>query len=139
MKIDVLFICTGNTCRSVMAEYFLKQLHPHLQVASAGFKNQSIPANPKTINAMKKFRLDVSKHISRPIDQKMLENAKSIIVMERKQIHKLGKFVHKAVWLSAIIGKDFDILNPYGKSQREYYRVAETIQRILRDMKLSAL
>ena len=37
MKINhILVVCIGNICRSPMAEYFLKQQYPHLQIESAG-------------------------------------------------------------------------------------------------------
>jgi len=41
----ILILCTGNSCRSQMAEGFLKSFDPSLQVYSAGRRNRSIDSN----------------------------------------------------------------------------------------------
>ena len=59
-KLKVLFLCTGNSCRSQMAEGFLKSFDKELYVRSAG----TAPAkqiNPKAIKVMKEIKIDISK------------------------------------------------------------------------------
>lgn len=55
----VLILCTGNSCRSQMAEGFLKQLHPALQVWSAG-TNPAAAVHPLAIQVMKEAGIDIS-------------------------------------------------------------------------------
>jgi arsenate reductase len=56
----VLILCTGNSCRSQMAEGFLKHLNEHLYVRSAG-TNPSGKVHPKAIQVMAELGIDISK------------------------------------------------------------------------------
>ncbi|NJO69377.1 MAG: arsenate reductase ArsC [Bacteroidetes bacterium] len=59
--VNILIICKANSCRSQMAEAFLKKIDPSLQVFSAGI----IPAkevHPTTIKVMSEFGYDLSKY-----------------------------------------------------------------------------
>jgi len=55
----VLILCTGNSCRSQMAEGILRSLDPSLQVYSAG-TNPAEHVHPKAILAMKEIGIDIS-------------------------------------------------------------------------------
>ncbi len=57
----ILVLCTGNTCRSQMAEGFLKSFDSSLEVVSAGTKPGTEP-NPKTIQVMEEVGIDVSQN-----------------------------------------------------------------------------
>ncbi len=63
MKSKILIICTGNTCRSQMAEYILKSFDPELEVISAGTEPGKI-INPRTVKVMAEIGIDVS--LSKP-------------------------------------------------------------------------
>ena len=68
MKRSVLFICTGNSCRSQMAEGFLRQLAAdQFEVTSAG--TDPIPVNPGAVAAMSEVGIDISKQESKEIRQ----------------------------------------------------------------------
>ena len=59
MRKDILILCTGNSCRSQMAEGYLKHFDPELTVYSAG----TIPAtavNPNAVIVMKEIGIDIS-------------------------------------------------------------------------------
>ncbi|NPA35764.1 MAG: arsenate reductase ArsC [Chlorobi bacterium] len=56
----ILILCTGNTCRSQMAEGFLKTLDDSLEVYSAGTKAEE-RVNPRAIQVMKEKGIDISK------------------------------------------------------------------------------
>lgn len=59
MKKRILILCTGNSCRSQMAEGFLKSFNEELEVYSAGTK----PAdriNPKAVQVMNEVGIDIS-------------------------------------------------------------------------------
>ena len=61
MKKRVLILCTGNSCRSQMAEGFLKYFDPELEVFSAGTKPEK-EVNPKSVIVMKEAGIDISSH-----------------------------------------------------------------------------
>ena len=60
MKINhILVVCIGNICRSPMAEYFLKQQYPHLQIESAGIAGVvGHAADEKASLCMQRFEID---------------------------------------------------------------------------------
>lgn len=63
-KTRVLFICTGNSCRSQMAEAFLRKYADHkYEVYSAGLEAQGI--HPNTIKVMKEIGIDISSQESK--------------------------------------------------------------------------
>lgn len=65
-KIKILFLCTGNSCRSQMAEGFTKHYFSHLfDVYSAGTKPQEI--NKLTLKVMKEIGIDISKQYSKNV------------------------------------------------------------------------
>ena len=70
MKTNVLFLCTGNSCRSQMAEGLLRHLAgERFEVASAG--TQPAGLNPGAISAMQELGIDISHHRSKHLDEFM--------------------------------------------------------------------
>jgi arsenate reductase (thioredoxin) len=55
----ILILCTGNTCRSQMAEGFLKSFDNELEVFSAGVKPEE-RVNPKAVKVMSELGIDIS-------------------------------------------------------------------------------
>ncbi len=68
MKKKILILCTGNSCRSQMAEGFLKSFDSELEVFSAGTKPSS-QVHPKAIRVMKEVGIDLSKNYPKHSDQ----------------------------------------------------------------------
>lgn len=89
---NILFVCTGNQCRSVMAEGLLKKIllkedMTDISIYSAG-TNPAPKQKPSlnTLELLKKDGLDFSHHISRRLSIEMIEEANAIFVMQR--VHK---------------------------------------------------
>ncbi len=68
MNKTILILCTGNSCRSQMAEGFLKSFDPELVVNSAGTK-PSNQVHPKAIQVMSEVGMDLSKNYPKNADQ----------------------------------------------------------------------
>jgi protein-tyrosine-phosphatase len=91
----ILFICTGNTCRSPMAAGLLKKLFMKkhvdaMQVGSAGLV--ALPGNPASFNAIRVAQensVDLKKHKARLVTQELIESADLILVMEPQHRQQL--------------------------------------------------
>src|SRR3990170_6706323 len=86
-KYKILLVCTGNTCRSPMAEGILKQMlkeknitHFELNSAGAGAL-VGAPATALAIETTKIFNIDISNHKAQKVNQTMLLEADLILVM----------------------------------------------------------
>jgi len=68
MKPRVLFLCTGNSCRSQMAEGFLRHFAcDRFDVASAGTRPSVL--NPGAVDAMREVGVDIAQHRSKNVDE----------------------------------------------------------------------
>ena len=66
-RLKILFLCTGNSCRSQMAEGWARQLHPDsLEVWSAGVATHGL--NPRAVRVMQEAGVDISGHESELVD-----------------------------------------------------------------------
>jgi len=63
----VLVLCTGNSCRSQMAEGYLRHFDHKLEVYSAGVEIHGV--NPRAVSIMKADGIDISHHTSNHIDE----------------------------------------------------------------------
>ena len=64
----ILILCTGNSCRSQMAEGFLKSFNTDLEVFSAG-TNPSKHVRPKAVQVMNEVGIDLSKNTTKNVNQ----------------------------------------------------------------------
>ncbi|MED3654156.1 arsenate reductase (thioredoxin) [Heyndrickxia sporothermodurans] len=80
VKKTLYFLCTGNSCRSQMAEGFGKKyLSDEYDVYSAGIEAHGL--NPKAVKAMKEVDVDISTQTSDIIDKEILNNADLVITL----------------------------------------------------------
>lgn len=67
MKKKILILCTGNTCRSQMAEGFLKSFDEELEVFSAGVEPEE-RVNPNAVKVMNELGIDISSGIPKDVN-----------------------------------------------------------------------
>ncbi|MCK5215577.1 MAG: threonylcarbamoyl-AMP synthase [Candidatus Omnitrophica bacterium] len=133
-KKNILFVCTGNSCRSVMAEYYFKYLvqeRDDVNVYSAGtsvFIRSS--ASSETVTVLKREDIDASMHRSQPLTSVLLKKSDLILVMtrnHRQQVIERVPEVEQRVYLLREFGQDavsmvssLDIPDPMGKPAEAY-------------------
>lgn len=79
-KKTIYFICTGNSCRSQMAEGFGKViLGDEWNVYSGGIETHGV--NPKAVEAMKEVGIDISNHTSDLIDDTILKQSDLVVTL----------------------------------------------------------
>lgn len=77
---QVYFLCTGNSCRSQMAEGFVRQLlGPTWRVASAGVETHGL--NPRAVQVMAEAGLDISAQTSKLIDPDYLAHCDLVVTL----------------------------------------------------------
>lgn len=80
MKPLIYFLCTGNSCRSQMAEGFARAMAGgRFEVASAGIAPTQV--NPRAIAAMAEAGIDISGHESKGIDRRLLDGAAVVVTL----------------------------------------------------------
>jgi len=68
MKKNILVLCTGNSCRSQIAEGYLRYFHEdNANVYSAGVETHGV--NPRAIATMTEVDIDISAHTSNHVDE----------------------------------------------------------------------
>jgi len=143
MRGKILFVCTGNFCRSPMAEAILKDLLRQdgkdklYQVRSAGtWTRDGLTASPLALRAMNELGLDISIHRSRHLTCQDIEGASLIIVMTQDHREALGaefpQAREKLHLLSEMAGKSHDIDDPSGSHSTALHRMcAQEIKELL--------
>ena len=76
----LLILCTGNSCRSQMAEAFLKSFDSRLEVWSAG-TNPAPQVNPNAIAVMKEAGIDISENKPKKVDQFLADSFDYVITV----------------------------------------------------------
>ena len=76
----ILILCTGNSCRSQMAEGFLYSFDSRLQVVSAGTRPEKA-INPRTVAVMKELDIDISDARPDPVEKYLEQDFDYVITV----------------------------------------------------------
>lgn len=121
-KFNILFVCTGNTCRSPMAEGIARKIATekglkNLVISSAGTAAiDGAPATDYAIAAASHWDIDIGKHRSKPLSRQLVEQADLILAMGHEHVRQISNLDGSAKNKTYLL-KGFP--NQYSKSQAQ--------------------
>ena len=134
----IIVICTGNTCRSPMAEAIIKMKIEDAgcvaKVSSAGIFADGSPVSENSKIVMNEIGIDISSHKSRQLTKEMIENADLILTMTNGHkttvLSAVPQAEGKVFTLAEYSGEDKDVIDPFGGSIEDYKFCRNEIERM---------
>ena len=138
---NILFVCTGNVCRSPMAEGLFRQMvanRPDIRVRSAGISTfPSQPPSPHAVDVLADLRIDISNLRSQPLSEELVQEASCIIAMTRSHMESIQYLFPDAAEKTFLLrefednASSLDLSDPIGMGLEAYEVTRDIIRRAL--------
>lgn len=139
MHRTILFVCTGNTCRSPMAEAIARhelneEQRAYTRVVSAGaFAAPGAPATPEAVEALREMNIALRDHASTPLTPELLERADTIYAMTQSHLLAALDIDPTARDRIALLDPEgSDVPDPIGHPMDVYRATAHAIHAMVR-------
>lgn len=139
---EIVFVCTGNTCRSPMAEGLLRSLVPsfwknEIAVSSAGIGAwEGQPASEHAVSVLAEIGIDISRHRARMLTRGIIDGAALVVAMARMHRDYAIALAPAASDRIILIGEldpgreNPDVRDPIGENLQVYRGVRDDIERL---------
>jgi protein-tyrosine-phosphatase len=138
---SILFVCSGNTCRSPLAEVLTRReasrRNVEVSVSSAGtFAKDGAPASPQSVRAAARRGADLSAHRSRRLAPVHLDAADLVLAMTPAHLGVLrrehGRELNTGLVTDCLPAdharRGHPVADPFGGAEEEYEEVAELLE-----------
>lgn len=143
----IIFVCTGNSCRSPIAEYMFRQAlaerlacsiddlqRQGYQIASAGTAaGLGAPASAGSLQEMARRGVDLGAHSAQPITVEMIQAAERIFVMSPEHRDIVLELVPAAGQRVMLLDTAGAVADPIGGNTEDYRRCADQIEHAVRN------
>lgn len=136
----VIFVCTGNTCRSPMAEAIFRNLERDgdIKVFSRGIVVLfGEPINPKAEIVLKKYDMELANHRAKGLKEYDIDENTLVLTMTQDQKRKVLQSYPNSVDANVYTIKEFagetgDVVDPYGGSLVDYEECYKELARLVK-------
>ena len=134
----VIFVCTGNTCRSPMAETIYKSLDTDSdrKVCSRGLVVLfPEPANPKSEMVLNNHNLELSNHVTKGLKKNDITEDTLILTMteqQKKQVIENFGIEDQVYTITEFVGELGDVTDPYGGTLIDYEHCFVELARLVK-------
>lgn len=139
----ILFVCTGNTCRSSMAEALARKIledkenkERDIEVASAGIAAfPGMPAADQAVEVLSEYGIDLKGHCAALLTPEAVQEADLVLTMTGSQRDRVRAMVpgseNKVFTLGEYAGEEEDIQDPVGQPVEVYRECARKLKNLL--------